>query len=245
MTSCPRPPGAVAWWSFDDHVWPDKNVVANRLNSGANGKRKSAKGAPLPPTVEGVVRTAIGSKDGNDWVEVPDHESIDFGTDSLTIEGWIRAREDELGVQPFIEKRGQHPISGADSGYHAYLHDGRLCFQTVAAGVPKNLESQLMIADEEWHHFAIVFDQSSGNVTFYNDGVSELLTGAVTGDLDNIAPLFLLRHRPTATNGLNGELTFYRRALLDTEIQDIFNAGCAGKGLPGLTGTYQLTKCYS
>ncbi len=254
MESCPLPDDAVAWWPFDDWrayrgsgaVSPKLNMMKNRINRDANGVLKSNNALiPLPPTVEGVVKTALGSKSNDEWVEVPDHPSVNFGTDDMTIEGWIRARP-SWGIGVILDKRGLNS-SGKDAGYAAYLHGGFLSFQSLvdgAAGEYSSVTSSAKIDDEKWHHFAIVFENTSpgpGTVEFFVDGedtepINNKWSVEHTGDLDNLSPLYILRHRPDFSDGLSGhldELTLYRRALdRDEDIKPIHAAGCAGKNRP-------------
>jgi hypothetical protein len=228
--SVPVPAGRRAWWRFEETQDSVAPLATNCLDAlGAN----DAVPVGVPRTVEGMVRLALDTKNGTTHATVADDPALNFGTGSLSIEGWLRS-EQTTGVATILDKR-----IGTGAGYSVYLYNGYLGFQTnVGSDVYQNYSASVAgcgtkAAVGAWRHFAIVLDRTSANtVSMYLDGV---LVGppvaALAGAIDNTGPLFIGRTNSGATpfRGALDEITLYEEPLTAAQVLGIFNAGSAGK----------------
>ena len=94
------------------------------------------------------------------------------------------------------------------------------------------------LSSTNWHHVALTYDQLSGNANFFVDGTSVLLTNLGTFTPQTSFTNFLLGARTTFASVANpitpfaggmDEMSVYGRALSDSEILAIYEAGSAGK----------------
>ena len=88
------------------------------------------------------------------------------------------------------------------------------------------------VNDGQWHHFVGTSDAASNVRTLWIDGVqmaSQGLTGAITSDPN--LPIMVGENPQANAREWNGEIddvAIWNRALTETEILQIFNAGQAG-----------------
>jgi hypothetical protein len=221
--SCtPPPPGMVSWWPGDGN--------ANDIRGGNNGTLEN--GATF---ATGLVAQAF-SFDGTDqFVQVPDNANIRFGGNMpMSVDMWIY-RTSTSQTQHFIGKR-QDCNGDANGTYQMGLDfvvsgDCGLFFgqpdvlaNTVCSGVDLPLNT--------WTHLAGTFDGSTIRLYMNGQMIGEQ-TGASLGP-SNTAPLLIgatsLACNPFyPTGGLIDEVEIFNRALSQTEIQAIVDAGSFGK----------------
>ncbi len=225
----PAPSGLVSWWPGDGD--------ANDLQSGNDGTLLG--GATFD--AGRVALTFVFDGASTSGVEVPDADSLDFGPGSdLSIDAWILAFGG-CQVQDIVDKRLAPPPSNRAVGYALFLFDGRLGFQLADAPLAPGQFSNFLssgpnLRDGAFHHVAVTVDRSSSSGgKLYVDGVVVLTFDPTVqpGDLSNNEPLLIGKH-PTegfcgAYRGRIDEVEIFNRALSASEIQDIFNAGSAGK----------------
>lgn len=232
----PPPRGMEAWWPFDD-VNTGRSGEFIDIAQDHDGLARFA-----PRSIEGRVSRAASFVDPLDAIFVNQTAGLDFGAgQDFTIDFWIRTI-DQGGVEVVLEKRVFDP--GA-RGYQVFTFDGRVGLQ-MGTGVGSNFcsfdnmasactnyVSTTEIADGEWHFIAITVDRdSSQGVRFYVDGqLSGSFNATVrNASLVNDAPLQIGNgDRDAGFSGDLDELEIYRRALADSEVQDLFNAGAGGK----------------
>lgn len=234
LVSTPHPGGAVAWWRFEEKQSQCGDALKTvRDSMGSN--HGSHSGATNISTTEGVVRHAYDASNGPALVEVADDPSLDFGTGSFSVEGWIMTRKTN-GRESFLDKR-----LGLGKGFLLFTNGGRLGLQinegggTYANYIPAAAEN--FVASGTWRHFAVVCDRPGTGVSFFVDGVR--VPGAIAplaGDVTNDAPLYIGGSNPTASDprfrGFLDELALYDVALSDAEIAAVAAAGTAGKDIP-------------
>ncbi len=226
--SVPVPPGRRAWYRFEeahDMVSEVALPIADYL-----GTNVATAGAVPPRNVEGMVRCGLDTRGGTAFASAPDSPQLDFGTGSISIEGWLRS-EQRTGVVTVLDKR-----VGTGAGYSVYMHLGRLGFQTNIGTGFQNFTSTPVIADGRWRHFAIVLDRDITNtLTIYVDGVAAGSIAALAGDVDNSSALFIGRINPSTggtpfIGGLD-EFTLYGEPLTAAQVSAIASARSAGKHL--------------
>ena len=202
-------------------------------------------GRSSPGTVTGKVAGAL-SFNGSNYVQVSPQAELDFGTGDFSIDVWVQT-VDATSTRTLVDKR-TGTIPGL-TGYHLYLYNGKPGLQLADGSSYTNYNSTAstaFVADGNWHHIAVTVDRNNTlGLNIYVDGASVASldpTGHV-GNLDNNAPLvFGGKNQITPSFTFVGtldEMELFNRALTPTEIQDIYNAGPAGKCkcTPSGTGT--------
>jgi len=220
---CVDPPlGMVSWWPGDenaDDIW-DANHGLEML------------GATYAP---GMVGQAFSFDGVNDYVSLGTTQIIGDNT-SFTIDAWIK-------VNSFAADNKQIPIYGE---YYDDTFDSKnyLAVGNTQSGLEQRvffdqfvptggyLKSNIQLTPGRWYHVAYTQDGISRHLyidgTLDNsDSVIETYAGSTPNDVR------IGRRGGTADNmrfdGLIDELEIFDRALSEEEIQDIYNAGSAGK----------------
>ena len=190
----------------------------------------------------GRVAQAFSLHGGVDAVKIPASAGLDVGSGpGLTIEAWINPN-DILNGNPLVEWNHEGTTAVEWGAQLWVLRPGDFglsagsLFANLAEsnGTPHYIYSPGgTVNTGVWQHVAVTYDKSSGRARLY-------LNAAVVADLNlgSFKPetswnLFLGRRpagdRTSSYNGLLDEVSIYNRALADTEIQGIYNAGSAGK----------------
>ncbi len=221
-----QPADMTAWWPLNETTGTTSADIAGIPNNGV--------WVNSPAPVGGEVGGALSFNGVNQYVQVPNNAELNVGTSDLSIDAWMRTSNTSF-VRAIVDKRTSSPIQG----YHLYLYNGNLGLQ-LADGVGTttftNYDSQLFVADGQWHHVAVsVTRNSPTGIVFFKDGVAYPTTYDPTvrsGSLDN-SGVFRVGSRSYDTNAVfNGsidEVEIFRHALTQQEIQAIYNAGPAGK----------------
>jgi primary-amine oxidase len=226
------PPNLVGWWPFDD----DQTSVVPARKAGwtfdapkFGTSQPSAVGTSTGPhRLAGVVNGSLQFDGINDYVQVPDSPSLNFGTGDFTIDAWVRSTQNS-GVGALLDKRRGPPYQG----YHLFTSDGTLFLQLATAGTFANYSSSAFIADGNWHHFAVIVNRTQDRVEWFVDGLAmPQNTNLLTGSLNNALPLrFGVRSFQLGGfwQGQLDELELFNRALDEIEVFTIFDAGSTGK----------------
>ena len=225
---CVTPPtGMVAWWPLDETSGTTSIDLAGFNNSGTriNG--------PVP--VPGKVLGGLQFDGINDYVSVPDHSELNFGTGDFSIDAWVKTSAN-TNLRIIVDKQ---TLNGyAYQGYSFYLNAGYLTLQ-LADGLPPtyftNWSPFVFIADGIWHHVAVTVSRSiTGGIVFYKDGVATQFGDPTvrSGSLTTTSPLTIGRQSYTDQfefNGILDEIELFNRVLTHQEIVSIFAADSAGK----------------
>jgi hypothetical protein len=220
---CVLPPaGFVAWWSAEGS--------ANDLVGTNNGTLRG--GATF---ASGEVGQAFDFDGLSGSVLIPDAPALRF-TNAMTIEVWINPRSSggtprEIVSKWFGNGNGHQNLSyttSIDTSGQAYIlvsSDGDTSNPDVDYKV---VYTTSIIPLNQWSHFAATYDGASLKV--YLNGVLENQASWTNGIFPGTAPLVIGEcYSESLFNGLIDEPSLYNRALSDTEIQEIYNAGGAGK----------------
>jgi hypothetical protein len=219
---CVSPPaGLVAWWPAEGNA-----------NDAADGHHGTAN-AGVSFTA-GRVGQAFRFDGGGGRVNVPDNAAFKL-TNSLTIEGWIYIQAFS-GAILFI--RGDNR-PGLDPYTLSLDGAGRLYFRI---GNPQGgVDLIAPIAAGQWKHVAGVLDGATGEATLYLDGAVAVRTNTTQRPMAELDPgsqpaIGIGNHGGTTHNfpfnGLIDELSLYSRALSESEVRAIYDAGAAGKCPP-------------
>jgi len=231
------PPGLVGWWPLDEISGATSVAALDDLGgsvvSNFGVPQPSAIGAANGPApVPGVVGGALSFDGTDDYVEIPSSNALNFGAGDFSIDAWIKTTQD-TGVAVILDKRQMSPYQG----YHLFTSNGNLFLQLAAGGTYSNYPASAFVADGTWHHIAVAVNRTINKFTvrWYVDGKDTSLdppSTPLTGTLDNAAPLRL----GVRSFSLNGywkgtldELELFNRALTESEVFAIYDAGRVGK----------------
>ena len=238
---CVVPPfEMIAWWPLDE---TSGTTVADIAGFPTNGTHFNG---PVP--VPGKVNGALSFDGINDYVEVNDHPTINFGAGNLSLDTWIRTN-DANGIKVILDKRREETTFV--QGYSLYLANGRLAFQLANSPAWTNYESKAFVADGNWHHIAVTVDRADPTGgRFYMDGASVGVFDPTLrrGSLTNPYPLRLASRSSSITGlfqGVLDEVEMFPRALALTEVQSIFLADKLGKCRPTPTPSISPTRTSS
>ena len=218
-TCVPPPPGMVAWWPGDDNaedlIGPNDGQLVN--------------GAAYAP---GMVANGFRFFGGESAVVVPDSPTWDLGYGEFTIDTWVKLNSQTVSPeQPGPQALVAHDDGGGFqnkwvfwlNGGQLQLHYNDTAGQMIYIGVP------FVPEHERWYHFAVT--RTGPLYRFYVDGVQ---VGGDQFDQSAVpnasAPLTIGKAEAIpSTFGQIDEVEIFQRALVQTELQGIFNAGSAGK----------------
>ena len=163
----------------------------------------------------------------DDYVEVADDPSLNFGAailpdeGDLSVDAWIKT--DDFGdVAILVDKRS---IVGASAqqvqGYTLFLSHGKLSFQLGNGFTSTDYISTEVVAGWFWHHIAVTVDRDHpiDGGKFYVDGneVDQFDPTNYTGSLTNASPLRMGRSSVSFIDGfydgILDEVELFPRAL--------------------------------
>ena len=215
LTCTPPPSGLVSWWGGDN----------NALDlAGTND------GAPMNGATYGTGRVGRAfSFDGvDDYVNVPNSPSWNFGTNNFSIDFWVNFNSaNNPGYNNFI---GHDEAGGSNNKWIFYLKDGLLKFHINGSTGSYEFGSYPFLpVPGTWYHLALTKDGSIYKF-FVNGGLVDTYTAATPSVPDANAPLTIGQSESLGyINGLMDEVEIFNRALSADEIASIYNAGSAGQ----------------
>ncbi|MEM0472876.1 MAG: LamG-like jellyroll fold domain-containing protein [Sulfolobales archaeon] len=246
MPECvPPPPGMVAWWPVDG---PPGSTVAYDI-AGTTLNNGTLSGTAVFVS-SGKVGGALGVS-GSGTVIVPDDPELDVGRGNFTIDLWINTSWNaSLGFNTGIYSKV--PSNSNDRGYSLALYftgsKAVPMFQIVRnwGGFTYSWENHIAfnaphISDNRWHHIAVVADATNKVVIIYVDGspVYQGSSNELGNSLDNNASVQITNGNVIGNSksfeGYVDEIELYKRALGESEIKMIYEAGSAGKCKPAAT----------
>lgn len=230
----PPPPQMAAWWPLDETSGTTAADIAGFPTNGVHVN------GPTPLT--GKVAGALGFDGANDYVQVANHSSLNFGQGNLSIDAWIRTSQTS-GIQLIVDKRVE---AATVQGYSFFLGNGMLGFQ-LATGVGSpfcsnlpsasctNYGSGAFVANGQWRHVAVTVERGSPTGgRFYVDGVHVATFDPTIrpASLTNASPLRLGSRSSSVTGlwrGALDEVELFPRVLTPLEVRNIYLAGSSGK----------------
>ncbi len=215
---CVAPPAnLVSWYRGEGNA----NDAQGTNNGTLNG------GADFAP---GKVGSGFRFDAPGEELFVPASPGLDVGAGgSLTLEAWVNATSPNPGGS------GYGPIFEWGNGSGVQLgrfNNGQLFANVVDTGVNNHFmfTPDNTLTTNQFQHVALTYTNATGIGTIYVNGVTvaTLNLGSFTPRTNSEMRLGL-RGSGDSFNGIIDEATIYNRALSQTEIQAIVNAGSAGK----------------
>lgn len=218
------PPGLVSWWRGENN--------ANDSSGTNDGVIISS--VYFEPGIDGQCFHFVSGS--NPRVRIPDNPALAL-TNSLTIEGWIKAN---FGY--WILDRGDDTIGEVPYGLgFPDLSSLRLMFMLHSSiNNWVELVTPSPIPTNTWLHVAATFDGASGDMRIYVNGAIAAETNTVvrpicplTGAYPSVGIGNAAGTAGFPFDGWIDEISLYSRALSQAELQAIYQAGSAGKCLSG------------
>jgi uncharacterized cupredoxin-like copper-binding protein len=182
--------------------------------------------------IDGKYGNALKFDGIDDNVNCHNDQSVKLGTSSFTITGWFKS-EKSGGWQQIVAKGGY----SWTSGYFIRKNDqNKLNWHIFGSNLQSGIQPDFAsygngstsVADNKWHHFALVADLSSGiNTKLYLDGKLDGSASNATsiGSTDNDMNLTIGSYAYIAHNSFNhfftgeiDEVAIHKRALSEEEI---------------------------
>ena len=220
----PAGPTPIAHWLLDD------GSGSTALDSVGGHDGTLVNGPTWNPT--GVVDGALEFDGFDDRVEVPHDGAFDLS--AVTIAAWVRI-DDAFGAGRILSKEA----FGSNGSYWLAIQGGIVWFG--AGGSFHSPFSPVTLGD--WTHVAASFDEASGEVRMYRDGV-RLLLETSTGTLTPNTAALVLGANWESSKYLQGALDdvrLYGEVISDDEVATLAAAGAPGGGGGGgaVCGTYR------
>jgi hypothetical protein len=222
--ACVVPPsGLISWWSG--------NGNANDALGANNGSLQGLTTFQL-----GLVGQAFSLNGSTDYIYIPDSPSL--RPTQFTLAGWIKGTAFSGGGWNTIIARGTTGSGGlgcCGESYGLFIYQGKPQFTSYSTNGGDTLNATNVVTPGVWHFVAATFDGNFKRI--YYDGVlvaTNVQTNAILYDT-NATPTTIgddwNNNSPGGNkfNGLLDEIDLYNRALSDSEILSLYNAGSDGK----------------
>ena len=204
----------VGYWSFNEGSGSTAYDSSGNDNNGTiYGAERTVGG--------GISRSALNFDGIDDYVEIADDDSLDFGPDGdLTVGAWIKTSS--VGNVRLIADKREVAEIGYSIGLTSYGNIG----QQISDGINCiHVNSNSLVNNNKWHY--VVFTvKRNGNLKVYVDGAFENQSNvSIVGDISNNNPLNI-GQRYTGDHNFNGtidEVRIYNRSLNSSEISDYYN----------------------
>lgn len=222
QTCVPPPDDIVAWWPFDE---TSGTTVVDRVNN----KNGSYAGSPIQDS--GIVGRSLRFDGVDDYVAIADDDFWNLSDRDFTIEFWVNFDQPGGGTvgHPSTIFIGNDDGPGSRNKWFFALGGGYLNFHiNGSSGSSFFPLAEFSPVVGQWYHLAIT--RNSDTYSIYVDG--DLLATETNSSLipDSVAPLTLGQAEELGfLDGRLDEMSFYNRALLQSELLEISDAGNAGK----------------
>jgi len=213
--------GVVGAWHFDEGSGNITHDTSGEGNDGTlyDGNTTNDDGNTPPQWVDGKFGKALEFDGEDDYVEVPDSESLDV-TDEITVAVWLYLNG-TADIRYVVGKSTDEWVLyfPLDSSTPAvYMEDVS----------PTRLDAKTSLNLNRWYHIVFTYDKDAGtnNRKIYINGVLDNQNNA-TGALGVSTEPFLVGAYDTSPryifNGTIDEVHIYNRALSEEEISDLYN----------------------
>ena len=217
------PPNMVAWWPGDGNT--------RDIRGGNNGVLQN--GATFAP---GKVGQAFSLDGVSNYVQIP-HNSTLNPSGPFSVDVWLKANSQQSSAQSLIIDKSHGHTDGTGWAMQTNT-DGTACFFYGTGGNTSDFHGVCTIVsvlDNQWHHLAGIF--TGAEFRIYLDGALNNTLTFNTPIANNTRAVNIGASwgggSPTRFfHGLIDEAEYFNRALTDSEVLGIFNAGSAGKCKP-------------
>jgi len=206
------PESVVGLWLFEE----GKGTVAE--DSSGNGHEGLIAGAAK--WVEGKFGEAMDFG-GSASVTVPDHEALNFGTDSFTVVLWFNFSSAQ-DWNRLVRERDPNPWGGGSLGWEIQTEGVQVHWSLDDAAGNHQRASYPGAGDGEWHHTAMIVNREEKLMVSYLDGENERTVNIANIDsvTDTLPVIF-----GGGYSGLIDEIGIFKGILEHDDIVNIMNMG--------------------
>jgi hypothetical protein len=188
----------------------------------------------------GVFGNAMSFDGIDDYVDVGDPSSLDFGTGDFSVAFWIFSHQGDNSItNARVMSKGGGSSSSAGYGIFQNLQSGGVTFyisdgEGGGDGVDRILISGGTVAQNEWHHI-VMQRSSSTSMEIYVDGVLISTGTPPDGSIDTSSSLIFGALSTTSLfwNGTLDDIKIFDRGLNGTEINETMEGTFIRHGLVG------------
>ena len=199
----------VVYWPMDEG---SGDTTADITGNGHDG---TLMGGIAWETTDVHTGTAALSFDGtDDYVEVPDHDALDFSNE-FTIVAWIKLSEAGISGRRPVASKEVSPDS--NRGWEFKVNNGQLAMQLYSTAVDEGkltMTGSATLQAGEWYHVAGVY-RSNGLEQFYINGELDKEQELVTSLQANDSPVNIGAYR------WNGYRVYFAGLIDDLQIHDM------------------------
>jgi len=202
----------VAMWFLDE----GKGVVVE--DSSGNGHDGNAMG--VLKWINGKFGDAVDFSAGAS-VQVPDHESLNFGTDSFTVLLWFNFASPQ-DWNRLVRERNPSPWGSGNYGWEIQTEGLQIHWSLDDTAGNHQRTTYPSVGDGEWHHTAMVVDRDRKLLISYMDGANERQVNiANMGSVTDTLPIVF----GGGYAGAIDEIAIFKGTLELDDIVDIMNKG--------------------
>ena len=210
------------YYGFNDGLVAYYPFNGNANDESGNGNHGTVHGASLTEDLNGNPNSAYSFDGINDYIEVPDNDSLDLTT-AFTLAAWVYLDSYDTGDPDYPNP---NVISKKPDNYEPYrliLNAGSTHLQISSSSSYREFPmAYTPVPLHQWVYVAVTFD--SGNLNFYHDGV---LIGSPTSTITELRTTggnLIIGSRTSDLAMFGGkidEVRIYNRALSATEILEL------------------------
>jgi len=213
--------GVVGAWHFDEGNGTIAHDTSGEGNDGTlyDANTTNDDGNTPPQWIDGKFGKALSFDGVDDYVEVPDDESLDI-TDEITIEAWVKPRGDytDLFYPTIVRKEMSYALRfhHSDGSLQGFIWSGGKLNATNTLSGAWNTTI--------WSCFVFVYDGQY--LRLYRNGVEAVSPKACTGTIDvtnNNLGIGANGNGEYPFNGTIDEVYIYNKSLSGEEISDLYN----------------------
>ncbi|MCP3980722.1 MAG: hypothetical protein GY716_15580 [bacterium] len=227
-------------WSFTTSLGIANELVLHLPFDGspldASGRDNHGTQVGGPVYIAGRIGQALDLDGTLQYVTLGTAPDLDFGADTdFSVSFWILS--DGLSGDPSIVSNKDW-VSGSNTGWVVAAQTDGLTWQWNFKGTDaarRDFENGGTIANGQWHHVVVSHDRDAG-ATFYHDGVPiSVVDIAASGSTDSSLDVAIGQDGtltyPADLDATIDDVGIWRRALGDSEVQELFGKGEAGLDL--------------
>ncbi|MDD3816153.1 MAG: LamG domain-containing protein, partial [Desulfocapsaceae bacterium] len=205
----PAPANMVSWWGGDNNTL---DMVGSNHGTLINGTTYAT----------GMVNQAFSLDGVDDYVEIADTETGDFGSNAFSVNFWMYSNNN--GSNTYLLGKS-HPDGG--QGWDVRLNSNTIQISGIN-GWAFNITSDASTTANTWHFISI--SSTDTEVNLYIDGVLKGTSprSTISSTTNPFRMGYTSNFGGTPFNGLLDEINIFNRALTPEEIVASYNAGSAG-----------------
>ncbi|MDP3792337.1 MAG: LamG domain-containing protein [bacterium] len=243
--NCVEPPsGLVSWWNGSrKQPTNTSRYTALDISGGNNGTIISQSASPYQHPGKVGEAFWFGETTTADFrgIDMQNPTNLNFGTGPFSLEAWFTWNG--IGnVNNIIRKTGL-PGSNSLAGYWLRISGNRLEFYARDNSTQNGSVVTTSVSPKTWYHVIATRD-SSGTMRLYVDGILKNTAKVSSANITGPAPFIVGAWKSSTEFGVSAgeifagfidEVSVYSKALSQSEVESIFNAGSSGKCPPSIT----------